>query len=330
MTVYFQGAELEDFVFSSAAHVSVTTNAAHYYAANARAAMQIATGTVDTTYIETQPFEASEFWTHVAARTYYLTGTVTPYQLGWFANGVARIGVQFTASSVNLRYWTGAAWVTIGTYPMGDDALRTVDVYIKVGNPGEVRLYINALPIASSVVIDTTFGGTVSSFSKFRLANIAQTGGIVSYSEVILASWNTIGAKLVTRAPVSAGTWNEWTGLGYSAVDEVPYAGDMMVSGSSNQRFSLNFADVPALGTGESLQAVKISGAMVKDAGGPQSVNFFARIESADYDDIDQAAPAVINTTNPLSKLWEVSPATGQPWTLAELNAAEFGVRSRP
>jgi hypothetical protein len=113
-------------------------------------------------------------------------------------------------------------------------------------------------------------------------------------------------------------------------VDEVPYAGDMMVSGSSNQRFSLNFADVPALGTGESLQAVKISGAMVKDAGGPQSVNFFARIESADYDDIDQAAPAVINTTNPLSKLWEVSPATGQPWTLAELNAAEFGVRSRP
>lgn len=272
---------------------------------------------------------STEFWTHVAARTYYLTGGVTPYQLGWFANGIARIGVQFSATGVSLRYWNGSSWVTLGSYTMGDDVLRLVDVYIRVGNPGEVRLYINALPIASSTTIDTTFGGTVTAFSKFRLGNIALSGGIVSYSEVIVASWNTIGAKLVTRAPNAAGSYNDWTGAGYTAIDEVPYAGDMMVSGTANQRFSVNFADFPALATGESLQAVKVSGAMVKDAAGPQNVNFFVRVGATDYDDTDQAAPAAINTTNPLSKLWDLSPATGLEWTLAELNAAEFGVRSR-
>ena len=72
---------------------------------------------------------------------------------------------------------------------------------------------------------------------------------------------------------------------------------------------------------------MKVGAVAVKDATGPQSLNFFSRVSGTDYDvGGDQPAPASIGG---LRQVFEVNPATGLAWTVAELNAAEFGVRSR-
>ena len=169
--------------------------------------------------------------------------------------------------------------MTIGSYTvLMDSVRRVIDVYIRRGSPGEGRVYVNNVPAISTTVLDTTFGGAVSSYTAWRGNGCRNYfTGYAYYAEVIVADWNTIGAKLVTRIPDAAGTWNEWTGAGYTAVDEAVPTSDFMVSGTPNQRFSTSFSDFPAPGTGESIEAVRMSAALVKDAGGPQNYNYFAR-----------------------------------------------------
>ena len=109
-----------------------------------------------------------------------------------------------------------------------------------------------------------------------------------------------------------------------AGVDIVPHVGVQKVPG----RADLDGMDY-SLTVSRSFQNVLLSAALVKDAGGPQNYNYFARIGGTDYDGPDLAAPATIWTMTPASQLWNASPSTSGAWSQAELNAAEFGIRSR-
>lgn len=328
MTVYFQGAEKADFVLSAwTPGVSHSTASTSFVAANSRASLIQGEESSDAVYMQSTSFSATEFWTHFKRLTTAFSSSANPWFISWRSGGTPYIGLQATSgTSVSLRWWNGSSWVTIGSFVTVAD-LETYDVYIKVGNPGQVRVYKDNLPVASSITIDTTFGGAVSAFDSIRMqCATAQFSTSTRYAEVIVADWNTIGSKLVTRIPDAAGTYSEWGGAGYTSVDELTEDNTMMASGTVDQRFSVTCTDFPALGTGESIEAVKVAGAIVKDAGGPQSVNFFTRVSGTDYHSSDQAAPASING---LRQVYDVNPNTSAAWTVSELNAAEFGVRSR-
>ena len=332
MTVYFMGTEVQDFPYNTVpAGMLNNTDNWRFYPANVRSTCYLPSGAAETNYIETGSFSATEFWIHANFHIDYLAGTLTNYFLAACAGGIPRISVRFDTGGFTLRYWNGSAWVSLGSAVMTSEGLFRFDMYIKSGSPGQVRLYINNIPVLSSITVDTTFGGTVAAFNTVRFCPIGITVNAITHvSEVIVADWNTIGARVVSRAPSSAGSWNDWTGSNYLSVDEINPASDFVLSGAANQRFSVNFADFPALGTGESIEGVKIAAAAIRDAGGPQGLNFFTRIGATDYDSPDQAVPSVQLTATPNSQFLADNPATLSPWTLADLNAAEFGVRSRP
>lgn len=331
MTVYFMGTEVQDFPYNSVpTGMWNNTDTWRFNTANVRSTCYLPSGAAETNYIETGTFSATEFWTHAVMHIDYIAGTGTNYFMGFCAGGTVRIGIRFGSGGFTLHYWSGSAWVSFASVAMTSEGLFRFDVYIKVGSPGQVRLYINNIPVASSTVIDTTFGGAVSAFNTVRFCPVGVTTNAITHvSEVIVADWNTIGARVVSRAPNGAGSWNDWTGSGYLAVDEVNLASDFLLSGTANQRFSASFADFPAPGTGESIEGVKIAAAAIRDAGGPQNLNFFTRIGGTDHDFSDQSAPAVQLTSSPNSQFMAINPATAAPWVLADLNAAEFGVRSR-
>jgi hypothetical protein len=326
MTVYFMGAEKADFVVSNYQDAYPDYNTSYdFNSANARGRLNFAQRT-STLWLETPSFSATEFWTH--GNFYLESYSSDDHFVIWYSGTTQYLGIRRVAgtSTAQVRWWNGSSWIVLGTYTFTSQP-HLLDVYIKVGSPGEVRVYQNNLPVFHSLTIDTTFGGAVSAFTKVRFPAVSTSIGTNNgYSEIIVADWNTIGSKLVTRAPNAAGTYNEWSGAGFSAVDEIAETNDLIASGTADQRFSFNLADFPALGSGESVQAVKVAAAAVRDASGPQNLNFFTRQGTTDHHATDKT---VTTPLSGVSHIFDVNPATGAEWTITDLNAAEFGVRSR-
>ncbi|PSJ55815.1 hypothetical protein C7I85_26380 [Mesorhizobium soli] len=162
---------------------------------------------------------------------------------------------------------------------------------------------------------------------KVRWSGQNAGGGAYTYfSECIVADWNTIGSKLVARAPTANGAYSEWSGAGYSALNELTPAATYMTSGAADQRISTVMATFPALGTGERIERVKVAANALRDASGPQKMNIFYRVAGADDHKSDRAL--TVSAAN-YTEAWDMSPATGTYWTPTELNASEPGARSR-
>ena len=331
MTVYFQGAEASDFILTGVSAGNMGSTAGRFNSANSRGYMSFTVSIADDTqYIESDNFVATDFWSHQSFYGAVSAGGTASYFYKIFDQaGVDRIRIKrISSTSIGLDYWNGSAWVSIGTYTVSFDSVRHVyDLYVLLGNPGQVRLYVDGIAAIYTTSLDTTFGGATTSFKKGRWGPVG-TGATNSsaHSECIIADWNTIGSKLVTRIPNAAGTYSEWTGAGYTAVDELIPSSDFMLSGTANQRFSVSYSSFPTEATGESVESLKIAAWINKDAGGPQNANFFTRVSATDYNLSDQAVPTV---QSPLYNSWAQNPNTSAAWTAAILNGAEFGIRSR-
>ncbi len=328
---YFQGAELQDFAaYSGAVHNST---AGFYKAANARCAIQCASGAEDANFIDTTSFSADDFWSHFVAS--WASNAFQNMQRNfakWYAGGVNRIALwQSAANSDRLeaRKWNGAAWESIGiSGPLGLllSTTYTFDVYIKLGNPGSIRVYMDRVPIIAVDDANLTFPSVIA-LDKFRLStSTVQAAASARYSEVIVANWNTLGSKLVSRAPAANGYYSEWAGLGHTALSEITPAATYMTSGAANQRISVAMAAFPALAAGERIERVKVAANKLRDASGPQKSNIFYRVAGTDDDRADRALTV---SAADYTEAWDASPATGTYWTPTELNASEPGVRSR-
>jgi hypothetical protein len=248
----------------------------------------------------------------------------------WYSGGTQRLALYASSGDpiiIELRQWGGSSWTTLASTTIGIQATSTTaiwDVYIKLGNPGSFRLYTNNVPRAALAGIDLSF---VSAIDKIRFQCYGGTSNQDSnFSEVIVADWNTLGSKLVTKTPDANGTYTEWTGAGYTLIDEVVAGTDFMTSPTADQRFSFSSADFPVLASGESIENVRLAYRANRDAAGPQNINGFARVSSTDYHASDQT----LNVAPTLSRYvdWATNPAGGA-WTVSALNAAEFGLRSR-
>lgn len=328
MGVLFQAAELEDWAVN---YGCVNNTGAYFNPANARANVFASLGSDFTYGVQSFPFSANEFWSsfviHASA-----TGSTPSKFFTLEAGGIKRIAIsQSAAASTMLRafQWNGSAWdttVTAGLNSMAQAAVRTkYDVFVKLGNPGILRVYKDGLPVIA-VTPDYSFGG-LANLDTMGLWGSSAAGGTTTYfSEAIVATWNTIGSKLVTRVPDANGNYTAWLGGGFGAVDEVILGTDFLTSAAADQRVSFSLTDFPALVAGEVINTVGINSFASRDGGGPSQMNHFTRIGSTDYDAANKTlsvAQAAVRTN------FDVSPATGIAWTIAELNAAQFGMRSR-
>jgi hypothetical protein len=327
MTVLFAATELMDFeVFANAAEA---TTASTFNSSNGRASILPTNGAVDTNYLDCDFSAASaDFWLHDVIWTASLAATSGEF-VRVYSGGTQRIAVKVNSTSGDLvvQKWNGSAWVTLLTTATGVIVGNTrfvLDLHVVLGNPGKIALYINGAVVAADATLDVSFSG-VTGFDKVRLSNARTSSSNTYHSEVIVADWNTIGSKIVSKAPDANGNYTAWTGV-YTDIDDISGGSDVLASGSANQRESFSMADFPALSGSEVIAAVGMGISALRDAGGPQNVNMFTRIASTDYDGADRTLNAA--TTN-RQVLWQVSPATSAAWTVAEINGAEFGVRSR-
>lgn len=291
--------------------------------------------TEDASYIH-KSFSSAQttFWAHFCYASqytnYFSTRCATnPVFIKFYSGGVKKLGFRFTTNTSNtleLVQWNGSAWVSVTTAPYGttvgipgtNDPWQ-VDIFIDISG-GRVSFYRNQAPVLT--VTGVSFIAT--SFDAIRLSTPSGDG--LCYSEVLVADWNTMLSRVVSKAPNGNGNYTEWTGAGYTALDELQAAADYMTSGTANQRQGVTCSSWPALGTSENVEYVQINVASIRDISGPANQNVYWRISATDYNDSDTAVNTSLTKT---FRGFATNPATGAAWTPTILNSAEVGVRSR-
>ena len=117
--------------------------------------------------------------------------------------------------------------------------------------------------------------------------------------------------------------WSLSTGSDHGAlVDEnPPNTTDYVLSGTSGQRDTYNFAAVGVTGTVKAVQTLRFIKAEVA---GVRSVAPVVRISSTNYDGTTQAVGSDWIYQH---EIYRVSPATSSAWTISEIDGAEFGAK---
>lgn len=325
MTVLFCGGELEDFTRSGGTPVP-TSSASYIRSGYSRMAINI-TGNSD--YI------AASFprQTTVGATTRYFRGgvwTSTGRMLGFTAGGAAnvRLAIVGTASTgyVRLVKYDGVTETVLATSTVSPpyNTLARVDLYVEgYGANARVRVYFDNV-----VFIDYTGDITIAGCTGYDGLWLANPSPLVNcaYSEVIVADEPTTRMSLVTLAPSGAGDANTMDGGNYGSIDEYPcdYS-DVVWSGTADQRILVAANDLPA-GT-FTVRGLKLNAISAKGTAGPGSLALGLKSATTESFDLEQSLSVNYST---VSKFWSLNPVTSAPFTLAEVNAIQLGIKSRP
>ena len=179
--------------------------------------------------------------------------------------------------------------------------------------------YINGVKEAESAV-----AGNSLELARIQLGSFANafSGLSFGWSELIVADVDTRGMSVKSAWPNGVGQYTESTG-GYANVDEV--VADALVAEFTavDQRLLMTHSGV-GTPTGQVL-AVALGGGANADATSALAAMFRA---SNGQEHVD-TQPL---TTNPVlydfKRLYALNPITGQPWTVADLNAMQVGVKA--
>lgn len=201
---------------------------------------------------------------------------------------------------------------------------------------GEVEMRINGETVIDVAGVNTRNGGTgvCDTFEYHgtgggQLFNqtvddvyVTDTAGVAPYDGFL----GDVAIEYLL--PNGIGTHSDFTASpavdNYLNVDEADYDGDTThnQSATDTNRDTYEFDDLAA--AGGLIRGVQLS-AIVRHSGGAENVQLTALVNATEYDGTTQAAPGGYG---PLFEIWDQSPDTATDWTIAEVNASEFGIEN--
>ena len=262
--------------------------------------------------------EAAMSWNSFASSTQSLllldAGGVLHLDLRTMAAGELQITRNGTplATTSGLGLLTNT-WYHIGLYGLIDDTT------------GAYELRVNGVTKLTATNVDTRSPGSAS-VGIVRMSN--NVAGVVTLFDDLIVSTDGFCGDCRVQAlfPQGAGHYSQWTPStesGWQCVDDPLMNSDTdYVSGATGgHRNSYDFA---AAGAGSVIAVQHVVAARKTDAGS-RSMKQFARVGSADYE--PATAASVTDTYLMHRRVMTVNPATGTAWTVAQLDAAEFGTK---
>jgi hypothetical protein len=227
-------------------------------------------------------------------------------------NGVAKIWVYYASSNTQST--------TTAIIP--EATKFAVDIHFKIhATDGFIRLYIDKVLMVEMTGDTKKYGTNVS---KINVLN-TNTNGNMSVSEVILATEDTRGMKVRSIKPNAAGNDSGFIG----AVADVNHTGPndlSMITADTADVVTTYALAAPPQATALGVRGVVVNSRASRGATGPQNLNHVVRSGGANYHGADIAMSEVFKS---YSTVFETNPATGLPFTWAELDALQAGVRSR-
>ena len=327
MPVFAVGGEADSFDLPAGHSYAVSTNVAHYDSAISRCAMIVTTGTSELELPLNQTGGVSTLYIHfnLYQESVALANYIDIYN-------EAKTQVQYRIRMDASGTWTaqrfnGTAFVDIGTTSatMAINGAITVDMKIvQSATIGEFNIKRNNVDVLNITAADTS---TPATMGVVRFVGLAGGTNRMMISQVIVGDETFLNWKLATLAPVATGTFGAWTG-DYTAVDEVAYNNaDFIETNSLNQIETMNVTDIPASLSTYNVKSIVTTGIFSNDAGSAVNDTEFALQTNG----TTQTTPANVvkdGSEQVKQAVFATNPATGNPWTQAEVNTLEIGVKS--
>lgn len=328
--LHMDGFDLGDFALRDYAYSGATAAASATAFSSGRC---IATG-ADNSY-----------WAkNVTASTHIYTGCRI-YIPGTYTTTLTLRGDSGATTHISLAInGTGSATLTCGgtqraTAGAGTFGTGGVWFYVEVDatisdtvGVCNVRLNGDTTPVMTYTG-DTKNGGTNTTIDQIRWTQSGNNNSVL-YDDLYICDSNGSAnngflgdVRVITLMPTGAGNstgMTPSTGSNWAAVDEQPYSTTDYVSSSvTNTKDTYTLADLP--GTISTVLAVQEMLVAQKNDAGPASVKTVLRTGGTDY-----ASSAVALGTAPqtvMNSIRETNPNTSTAWTVANVNAAEFGAQ---
>lgn len=229
-------------------------------------------------------------------------------------------------TEASLEYWNGTAFVEAHMLanPFVDNTRYKIDINFKLHETtGFLRVYVNDALIWEYTG-DTIFTAATT-LGSIDLASPNLSGSLIA-SALIIADEDTRSMIFHQGQATADGANTAWTGT-YTDVTELDRDDtDLIESGTADQLETFVMDDVNAALADYVPRAVVLSTRARRGVSGPQNLQGVVRQSGVDY---PTASISGLNTAyGTRQAVMAVNPATSAAWTIAEVNAAEFGVKS--
>lgn len=311
MTIYFAGTE-RDAVNGGE---RVTTDAAWYDPLYSRSAL-VATPATPAGFTLPNAISTTDLWVGYTQSTY-----APPGHAVWGLALILKDASNLTVLSVSVSnfaatatlYNTAGATANTATWQWGSGQVKVrydFHVYDEGGN-AKCECYANNLLVAS-----TSLAGSHRALKVVEITGPANNG-LACASELIIADESTIGMRVKTFRPAGQGTQTLWDG-DYTDVDDP----DIGLTSITTQLpgAAETFTHGYTMTAGTAIRALIVGAA----AGSGAADGIHALLGGQEKSFVLPLTPGAAQNL----AIYEVNPATGNPYTAAEFNALEFGVRN--
>lgn len=321
MTILFMGGEMTSYIPATA---SVGEGTDSFNSSFCRGCMS-AYYTAD--YYESLDYgTGTDLYIHMdLALGGYAASAGTGNRFVWLNGaGVEKIALATTSNNtLTLQYHNGTSWVSVGSITINMGTRQTLDLRAKVNSAsGLLKLYVSGTERIDSGTVDLS---GITSLGKHRFYGLSVSifGSNTLASQVIIADEPTIGMRLITRYPNTAGASTDWTG-GYTDIDELAYNdGDFVNSGTANQVSTFGQTG-PGI-SGYNVRAVGVYARARCGGGGPQNLQLALRSAGTNY---FSASKTLDVGYRAFGNIWETNPATSADWLNTAVDSLQPGVKS--
>jgi hypothetical protein len=221
----------------------------------------------------------------------------------------------------------GATTSVGASYPIITGFTYYVDIALTIPGSGGtmvVEIFINGVSIGTLTATNT---GTVKGQPRqmqitfANLLDVVATG--INFSEFIATvDESTIGLRLATFEPSSAGSETNWIGTTASIADVDSGSGISTIN--ANDRFTSIFTAYGGPTSPAGFRGLFLKATPGSSSGGPTQLDQHVKISSTDYD----GTPATVVTGIPQMREMALNPATSGQWDIGSFAALEAGVRA--
>jgi energy-converting hydrogenase Eha subunit E len=238
-----------------------------------------------------------------------------------------RIGIDATGLWSIYKY-SGAAWTSaLGTTvaPVAINSLATIDILLTVGVSGTFKIFKDGVAVITFIG-DTTIDNT--NFGRLHIKGQPTSTKAINVSQVVIADESTLGFKLITQTPTSAGATSGWTG-DYTMIDDTTYdINDFIETNVTNAISTFGTSNINAAYSTYNVKAVTVAMQSSNDAGSAVSdLQAAVRVGASNFFSANLGLTKD-GSNYPVQGTFNLNPATAAVWTQAEVNAAEAGVKT--
>jgi hypothetical protein len=250
------------------------------------------------------------------ALIFYVSDNAQSVNAWYVEKHITNSSYQYRTSADGTGISSGQYWgaVSATTYTFDFRANRS-------GSNMTAEFYVNGALVSSVSRAANSSSQWVSASIRNGLGRRSSGSNPIYVSEIILATSSTIGKRVATLRPSSAGHYAEWSGSPGSVNDFDTTTG--ITASSTGLRQTRVHTAAPA-GTVEAVMPVARMTPIH-----PARASRLMRIGGTDYLSDNPITPG---GSNGPSNVWRefvtTNPATGQAWTTADLAALDAGFRS--